>query len=145
MRPAPPAPMIAAPQYENWQDAPATPGDWTYSRTGSASFALFAQPGQAARFGIECRSGSNGIRLVRGSSADAAAPMRIKTETTTRMLTATPQQPGSPQLAVTLQPRDPLLDAMALSRGRFAVETAGMETLYLPAWPEVTRVIEDCR
>jgi len=33
---------------------------------------------------------------------------------------------------------------MALSKGRFAVETQGLETLYVPAWPEMTRVIEDC-
>jgi len=44
-----------------------------------------------------------------------------------------------------LSARDPLLDAIAFSRGRFALEAAGLETLYLPAWPELSRVIEDCR
>jgi len=34
---------------------------------------------------------------------------------------------------------------MAFSRGRFALETAGQETLYLPSWPEISRVVEDCR
>jgi len=48
-------------------------------------------------------------------------------------------------LAVSLAARDPLLDAMAFSRGRFAVETAGLPTLYVPSWTEVSRVIEDCR
>jgi hypothetical protein len=48
-------------------------------------------------------------------------------------------------LVVVLTARDPLLDAMAFSRGRFALEAAGLETLYLPAWPELSRVIEDCR
>ncbi|MDG2003332.1 MAG: hypothetical protein P8J20_08375 [Novosphingobium sp.] len=48
-------------------------------------------------------------------------------------------------IAVTLPASDPLLDAMAFSRGRFAVETAGLPTLYVPSWPEVSRVIEDCR
>jgi hypothetical protein len=41
--------------------------------------------------------------------------------------------------------QDPLLDAMAFSKGRFAVESAGLATLYVPPYPEVTRVIEDCR
>ena len=41
--------------------------------------------------------------------------------------------------------RDPLLDAMAFSKGRFALEVAGLPTLYVPSYPEVTRVIEDCR
>ena len=39
----------------------------------------------------------------------------------------------------------PLLDAMAITRGRFAVEVEGEPGLYVPAWAEVTRVIEDCR
>jgi len=38
-----------------------------------------------------------------------------------------------------------LLDAMALARGRFAVEVAGYPALYLPNWAEVARVVEDCR
>jgi hypothetical protein len=44
-----------------------------------------------------------------------------------------------------IAPRDPLLDAMAFSRGRFRVEVAKLPPLYLPSWPEVSRVIEDCR
>jgi hypothetical protein len=71
--------------------------------------------------------------------------MRIRTETAERLLTANSQSDGRPMLVATLQARDPLLDAIALSRGRFAVETGGLETLYLPAWPEITRVVEDCR
>ena len=145
-RPAPP-PVVVAPRYDNWLDAPQTPGDWTYTSQGPLSFATFGLAGQGARFGIECRGDTNAIRLVRASSttaADVPAPMIIRTETATRTVTASPE-PGTPRLAADMQPRDPLLDAMALSRGRFAVETAGMEPLYLPAWPEVTRVIEDCR
>lgn len=40
---------------------------------------------------------------------------------------------------------DAALDQIAFSRGRFAIETPGLPTLVLPSWPEVTRVIEDCR
>lgn len=71
--------------------------------------------------------------------------MRIRTETTERLLTASPSSDGRPLLIVELGAQDRLLDAMAFSRGRFAVETGGLPTLYLPAWAEVTRVIEDCR
>ena len=53
--------------------------------------------------------------------------------------------PVAGALAVTLDARDPLLDAMAFSRGRFAIEVAGQPALYLPSWSEVGRVIEDCR
>ncbi|MGB3740170.1 MAG: hypothetical protein WA948_12565 [Pontixanthobacter sp.] len=147
-RPAPP-PLVVVPQYDNWLDAPQTPGDWRYSNSGSLSYATFGLAGEGARFGIECRGDTNRIRLVRASSSDAGAtmnaPLVIRTETATRAVPATSEQAATSQLAADMQPRDPLLDAMALSRGRFAIETAGMETLYLPAWPEVTRVIEDCR
>ncbi len=50
-----------------------------------------------------------------------------------------------PAIAARVAANDPLLDAMAFSKGRFAVEVAGLPTLYVPSYPEVTRVIEDCR
>ncbi|WP_324743459.1 hypothetical protein U8326_08035 [Tsuneonella sp. CC-YZS046] len=71
--------------------------------------------------------------------------MRIMTETATRLLDARPTGAQSADLATNLSARDSLLDAIALSRGRFAVEAAGLPTLYLPSWAEVSRVIEDCR
>jgi hypothetical protein len=46
---------------------------------------------------------------------------------------------------VVLPARDALLDAIAFSRGRFALEAAGLETLYLPSYPEISRVVQDCR
>lgn len=88
---------------------------------------------------------SRQIRLVRGTGGSGPTPMRIRTETAQRLITANPDRSGRPMLVATLPAGDKLLDAMALSRGRFAVETGGVETLYLPAWAEVTRVIEDCR
>ncbi len=71
--------------------------------------------------------------------------MRIRTETTARSILANPVPGQSNLIAVRLRGSDPLLDAMAITKGRFAVETGGLQTLYLPAWAEVTRVIEDCR
>ena len=54
--------------------------------------------------------------------------------------------PERPQIvAADLEPSDTLLDAMAITKGRFSVEVEGTDTLYLPAWVEVSRVIEDCR
>ena len=40
---------------------------------------------------------------------------------------------------------DAVLDQLAYSRGRFAVEVQGQETLIVPAWAEISRVIEECR
>lgn len=92
-----------------------------------------------------CDTGNRTITLVRATTGSGQIPMQILTETTRRTLNATVSGSGSPMLAVQLQARDPLLDAMALTKGRFAIETPGQPTLYLPSWAEVSRVIEDCR
>ncbi len=68
--------------------------------------------------------------------------MTIRTSAMTRALSA---DPGGNMLTTRLPANDPLLDAMAFSRGRFAVETAGLPVLIVPSWTEVSRVIEDCR
>ena len=40
---------------------------------------------------------------------------------------------------------DPLLDAIASSRGRIGFSTSGLAALVVPPWADVGRVIEDCR
>ena len=40
---------------------------------------------------------------------------------------------------------DPLLDAIAFSRGRIAFGVTGQPPLVVPPWADVSRVIEDCR
>lgn len=133
-KPAPPPP----PAPENWMDAPRTPGDWSY-RAGTAVYGL---PGAAPVFTFACDRLNGRIALRRTGSASGPVPMRVLTETATRLLDAIP---AGGTLSVTLPARDPLLDAMAFSKGRFGIEVPGTATLYLPSWTEVSRVIEDCR
>ena len=154
VKPAPtptytPPPVVTEPEYENYLDAPQTPGDWTYSPGmeggGTASFGANTN---APLFEIECRHLPRRLpvlTLYRSGSANGAVPMRIRTETQERLLSVTQDisRPGT--LSVLVNPTDPLLDAIGFSRGRFAVEVSGLRTLYIPAWPEITRVIEDCR
>lgn len=85
------------------------------------------------------------VTLLRRGKASGRVAMTIQTSKTTRPVTGSARAGPPPVIAVTLPASDPLLDAMAFSRGRFAVETAGLPTLYVPSWPEVSRVIEDCR
>jgi hypothetical protein len=40
---------------------------------------------------------------------------------------------------------DPILDAMAFSRGRILVEAEGQQPIILPSWAEIARIVEDCR
>jgi hypothetical protein len=129
---------MAAPPPANWADAPQTPGDWRYRSTGGATRASFGAAAGAPLFEMVCEGGQ--VSLLRQGTAGGA--MRILTETTERTLATTAREGAS---AAQLGARDPLLDAMAFSKGRFAVEVTGLPMLYLPAWPEVTRVVEDCR
>ncbi len=127
------------PAYDNWMDAPRTPGDWTYSSETGGSVASYG----GAQFAMRCDRANGRIALMRSVQGNSATAMTIRTETTDRTVQA--QQMRGPQIAADLQARDPLLDAMALTKGRFAIETPGEPSLYIPAWAEVTRVIEDCR
>ncbi|WP_296715898.1 hypothetical protein [Erythrobacter sp.] len=143
-RPAPapapvPPPPVQAPVSDNWMDAPATPGTWRYVAQDGSSVAEFLSPGNERLAAISCAYGRDVFVAVYGAGA---GPITIRSETATRTQIASP----SGMVARTqVAPGDPLLDAMALSKGRFAIEAGGQPSLYLPAWAEVSRVIEDCR
>lgn len=142
--PTPPPPAPAG----NWIDQPQTAGTW---RLSGDQAAFVSRDGQgnvapsAPLFIMECRRPN--LRLLTRIGGTRTAPLTIRTESTARTLQLTPTggstAPGYGY--VDLPARDPLLDAMAVTRGRFAVETPGQPALYLPPWAEVTRVIEQCR
>lgn len=138
-----PAPMSTAPTYENYLDAPQTPGDWRYEAMRSGGLARFGTPGSTI-LEIVCDPGARQVIILRPSDANSSRVMNITTETIVRDVVAEPVR-GRDQLAARLPVNDPLLDAMAVTKGRFAIATQGERTLYVPAWVEVTRVIEDCR
>ena len=140
-----PPPVVQQPSNTNWIDAPQTPGDWRYGATAAGSMARFGGDENSPLLLLSCDRSSREIALLRPGSAAQPVPSRILTETSERLVTAYQLEDTNPYLAISLRASDPLLDAMALTRGRFAVETAGLPTLYVPAWAEVTRVIEDCR
>ena len=151
-RPAPPAPAPLAPPQAplalDWMDASLTPGAWRYNDygPGAGKRSLFSDPDNTFYFALACAAGPDGM-LVQfdrtGSPAKRYLAMTIRTETTQRTLTA--ERFGSQMIIAGVPASDPLLDAMALSKGRFAVEVEGEATLILPSHAEVSRVIEDCR
>jgi hypothetical protein len=124
-------------------DAPATPGAWRYADQNGGGMALYSAPGGEPLFMLECdRAAGPALTLVRSGAGRGAGQVVIRTETTSRSLPLRANPAGGEAI---LAPADPLLDAMALSKGRFAVEADGLPPLYLPSWAEVSRVIEDCR
>lgn len=149
-QPEPTAPILTelpTPTYRTWMDAPQTPGDWTYQGQGPASVtssAQFAGDG-AVRLAVTCLRENGVVRLqqLTASAIPAAGTtMTIRTEFGDRTF-AVQAIEGRPYIE--LPASDPFLEAIAFSKGRFAVEMVGAPALYLPAWPEITRVIEDCR
>ena len=144
-RPAP-APIAAPPPPANWRDVPITQGEWTYSSDAHGTLASFAPVGATALLGLRCDRAGGRINLARAGQATGPVPLTVTTTSLARTYSAAPSlDAAQPLVSMPLSPRDPILDAIAFSRGRFMVEVAGLPTLYVPAWPEVARVIEDCR
>ncbi len=94
---------------------------------------------------MRCDRTAGTVTLARSGAGIGEVPMTIVTSSTVRPLAGTAQAGPPPAIAVAFTARDSILDAMAFSRGRFVVETTGLPTLYVPSWPEVSRVVEDCR
>lgn len=141
-RPAPaPSPM---PAYTSWMDVPRTPGDWRFAPIASGSEARYGEAASEARFIIRCVRADRSVELIRLGTFAGGAAIIVRSESASRSLAGAPTT-NSAGLRAALSASDPLLDAMAFSKGRFAIETPGVPPLYLPSWPEVTRVIEDCR
>ncbi len=136
-RPQPmPSPPPAA---SGWQDAALTAGDWSYGGQGATSSANYGPPG-APVFTVRCEP-SRQVSLARVGASSGTA-LTFRTSSGARAVAAVPQQGA---LVATLPASDRFLDAVAFSRGRFTVEAPGIPMLILPAWPEVARVVEDCR
>jgi hypothetical protein len=130
--PAPPPP----PASTDWRDWPITPGTWSYRSENNGSVASFGQAGAAPVLTLRCNRSANQVVLARAGSA--AASLTVRTSTLTRALPA----PGG---VAPLGARDPLLDAIGFSRGRFVVEAPPLGPAVVPAWAEILRVVEDCR
>jgi len=139
----PPLPLPPPPAPADWRDWPVTPGTWTYARDTRGSRALFGVANAAARLVMRCDLAERRVNLSRGGSSPA--PLAVLTSSTTRAVPVRTIGGAAPSVAAAFAPNDPLLDAMAFSRGRFAIEQAGAPPLVVPAWAEIGRVIEDCR
>mgnify|MGYP003295861019 CR=1 FL=1 len=144
--PARPAPLPPVPHAgTGWMDAALTPGAWRYNQHEGGTSAYFIATTGAGGFVMTCDPRRGRMELWREGESTAPRVMTIRTETVTRAFRAVPVEDTLPYHAADVAAGDPLLDAMALSKGRFAVEVEGEAPLYLPSWAEVSRVIEDCR
>lgn len=141
--PAPPPIAVGS----NWQDWPATPGDWAYRQDARGSVALFGPPGGDALFLVRCETQARRIFVSRSGAFPAGETGRMTVRATTGLQTypVANASGAATYVAAELAPDDRHLDAMAFSRGRFLISVKGATDLVVPSWPELTRVIEDCR
>ncbi len=133
--PAPSPAPAPPPRSADWRDWPLTPGNWNWRLEGQGSVAAYGLPGQTPELTLRCDR--NRILLSRRGQSTPNLIVRTTSLARTLALAA-----GT---AAALGARDPLIDAMGYSRGRFVVEGGGMPTLVVPAWAEILRVAEDCR
>ena len=94
---------------------------------------------------FRCNRATGNVLLIRSGVASGPVPLTVTTTSVARPLTAQPLEGSPTLLMVPLPARDALLDAIVFSRGRFAVEAQGFAPIYAPSWPEIARVVEDCR
>ena len=139
-----PVPVVDEPAFDNYLDAPQTDGTWSYVEEPGESLGLFGVGNPVHPFVIRCDKQSRRVGLARRTTPSGPLTMEVQAETVKRQLVAE-KVPNYDMVAADLDPNDPLLDAIAITKGRFAVGVEGENTLYIPAWAEVTRVIEDCR
>ncbi|MFO6430263.1 hypothetical protein ACLBKT_09265 [Erythrobacter sp. W302b] len=133
------SPHIAAGAATNRStNLPIQPGDWKWQREGDTSAAQFA----GTLVTVTCDLSARTVSIGRRAEAAEAPAVTILTSTQSRTFRSRKLRS---QIVVTLAADDALLDAIAVSRGRFGVEAAGLVGVYPGSWAEVSRVVEDCR
>lgn len=144
--PPPPAPKPvvappASPPVADWRDAPLTPGTWRYTRGKDGSIAAYGTDPAAPVLVAQCAVAGRELSFYRPGETQAGGPATL---TTSYGAQAVPTGGIMGGIGWRMQARDPALDRIAFSRGRFMVEGIGSR-LILPVWGEIGRVIEDCR
>jgi len=118
-------------------------GAWSYRATNGGSEADFVALTGGVQLKIRCNRAARTVSVVRTGVAAAAPALSIWTTSQSRSVPS--RFLATKELVADIAATDPLLDAIAFSRGRFATGASGAPMVAVPAWPEPKRVIEDCR
>ena len=121
------------PTAADWRNRPISAGTWMWRSSAEASEAIFSDS-LGVQLVIRCTRSTRRVSFSRTGAA-SGAPIRLATTTSERLLPARNMVLAS----------DPLLDAIAFSRGRLWVGAQGVSPLVLRSAPEPARSIEDCR
>lgn len=141
--PAPVAPRPTPTPSADWRDWPLTPGDWRYRAAPGGGLATYGVAEASPVVRLRCDVATRRVTIALAGAAPATLTLR-----TSSVVRAVPAalEPGTPgAIALSFAANDSFLDALGYSRGRFVIEGTGLPTLVIPAWPEILRVVEDCR
>ncbi len=127
----------------NLEDVQPVSGAWTYRAIAGGSEADFVDSTAVVRLEFHCDRVARKLSITRTGVPAAAPVLTVWTSSLSRSLPSAYQ--ATKVLTATLGATNPLLDAIAFSRGRFATAASGAPMVALPSAPEIARVIEDCR
>ena len=117
----------------DWDSRPLTAGVWSWRALPIGSEATFSDS-RGPQFSVRCDRTNRRVSFSRLGAAPAT-PIRIATTSSERSL----------PLGNMVLSNDPILDAIAFTRGRLWVGVAGAVPLLLRGAAEPARAIEDCR
>ena len=135
--------VAGAPVASNLEYVQPMDGDWSYAAIADGSESTFSNATGQPQLTIRCTRSARRITLLK-AAATASPTLWVWTSSQKRNLPAT-YDSGTGHVTASLQAFDPLLDAIASSRGRIGFSASGLAALVVPPWPDVGRVIEDCR
>ena len=127
----------------DWRTSSLIPGGWAYRETVTGSEAVFTDARVTRRLVVKCSRATRRVSLSVANPTPASV-LVVSTTEIERSLPASFDAQGF-QIVAEVGAQDPVLDAIAFSRGRFAITVPGGAALVVPAWPEIARSIEDCR
>jgi hypothetical protein len=118
-------------------------GSWNYTTIAGGSEASFTDAYTRPQLWLRCNRAARTVSISKPASA-AAPSLNVWTSSQSKQVPAS-YDATTARLTIDLAATDALLDAIATSRGRFAVSITGQPALVLPPWGEVGRIVEDCR
>lgn len=119
------------------------PGNWNFAFASGGSEATFTDNAGNQQLWVHCTRVTRRVSIAKRGTG-ATPFLQVWTSSLARSVPAS-YNPATGRVTIDLASYDPLLDAIASSRGRFGVGVASQPALVLPPWAEVARVIEDCR
>ena len=119
------------------------PGNWSFAFATGGSEATFTDNAGNQQLWVHCTRVTRRVSIAKRGTG-ATPFLQVWTSSMQRSAPAS-YNPATGRITIDLAAYDPLLDAIASSRGRFGISVANQPALVLPPWAEASRVIEDCR